>query len=124
MSRLYFCEPEIPTKCKVSWWKIFGEDEWEKYLGDESETPANSMNASSSCTKMIESLGEEEKKKKLLRFIVEPCIIIAVRMEEIHKIHIKLEKLEKLDWTFSRLHKVKEKKRHLIKSLMSPWRRQ
>ena len=68
----------------------FGEDR--KMVMKVKETPTNSLNVSSSCAKMIEILGEKEKKKKPLRFIMKTHIIVATIMEEICKMHTKLEK--------------------------------
>ena len=67
LSKLYFRAPEIQIDCKVSGWKLFGEDGWEKCLGV--ETPVNSLNASRvAVLRWLEILEEKEKKKMLPRF--------------------------------------------------------
>ena len=50
------------------------------------------MRAVAAQTKKTEILQEKEKNKKPQKFIVEPRIIVATKMEEICKMHMKSEK--------------------------------
>ena len=64
---------------------------------------------------MIEILQENEK-KRLQRFIVKPCIVIATIIEETLKTYKK--NLKRIDRTFCKLQKVKKKESDIWSSIL------